>query len=77
MEYFWCEGGHRPYFLYRVKVPKCTTEMYMWCKEYKDRNEYFHRFHVEWQTVHQDRNYDVIQFEREEPYLTFLLKFGV
>ena len=77
MEYFYSEGGHRPYFAYRVKVPKCTTDMYQWCKDYDDKGKYFRRFHVEWSSVYQDTDFDVVQFEREQPYLTFLLKFGV
>lgn len=76
MEYFHCEGGHRPYFSYRVRVPKCTDEMYEWGLKYDNEGKHFRRFHVEWAGVHQ-RDYDVVQFEWEEAALMFALKFGI
>ncbi len=76
MEYFHCEGGHRPYFSYRIRVPKCTEEMYDWCLNYDTEGKHFRRFHVEWASVHQ-RTYDIFQFEWEEAALMFSLRFGV
>lgn len=81
MEYFYSGGGNnRPYFSYRVKVRKCTEEMYVWCAEYDDEGSYFCRFHVEWKDVYgtteHPRDYEIVQFERETPALMFTLKFG-
>jgi hypothetical protein len=51
--------------------------MYAWCEEYPVTGSgYFQRFHVEWSTVY-NKEYDVVQFEWEEPAIMFALKFGV
>lgn len=81
MEYYWSEGGNnRPWFSYRIKVRKCTNEMYTWCKEYTDQGSPFCRFHVEWcdvyKTENNPRDYDIVQFECEAPALLFAMKFG-
>lgn len=78
MKYFHSEGGNnRPHFPYRIKVAKCTTEMHKWCTEYPvTGNGYFQRFHVEWSLITK-KDYDVVQFEWEEPAIMFALKFGV
>lgn len=76
MEYFYSGGGNnRPYFSYRIKIPKCTSEMYSWCDEYDAQGRCFRRWHVEWQSITQ-KNYDIVQFEWEEAAIMFLLKFG-
>lgn len=77
MEYFYSESGHRPYFQYRVRVPKCTDEMFWWCREYDVGNKYFCRFHVEWSHTKDGCDYDIVQFELEEAALMFALKFGI
>ena len=77
MEYFWSDGGNnKPYFRYRVKIPKCTTEMYEWCEAFSDEGSYFRRFHVEWKLTHKDRDYDVVQFEWEHAAFMFKLTWG-
>ena len=77
MEYFWSDGGNnRPYFRHRVKVDKCTSEMYKWCEEYDDQGVPFRRWHVEWRKIDVEREYEVVQFEWEEAALMFVLKFG-
>lgn len=77
MEYFWSEGGHRPYFPHRIRVDKCTTEMYQWCENYSDEGKYFRRFHVEWRSVFPDREYEIVQFEWEQAALMFALTFEI
>jgi hypothetical protein len=78
MEYFWTDGGNnRPYFRYRIKVPECTAEMYRWCEQYDDEGEYFRRWHVEWKTVHPDKEYEVVQFEWEQAAIMFALSFNI
>lgn len=77
MEYFYSEGGHRPYFSYRVRVPKCTEDMFQWCLDYNDEDKYFRRFHIEWKEVKDGADHDVVQFEWEEAALMFALKFGI
>jgi len=58
-------------------VNQCTSDMYAWCEEYPVTGSgYFQRFHVEWSTVY-NKEYDVVQFEWEEPAIMFALKFGV
>ena len=77
MEYFWSDAGNnRPYFRYRIKVPKCTTEMYEWCEAFDDEGSYFRRFHVEWMSVHNDREYEIVQFEWDKAALMFKLTWG-
>jgi hypothetical protein len=78
MEYFYSGGGsNNPRFPYRIKVNQCTSDMYAWCEEYPVTGSgYFQRFHVEWSTVY-NKEYDVVQFEWEEPAIMFALKFGV
>jgi hypothetical protein len=77
MEYFWSDGGNnKPYFPHRVKVPKCTEEMFMWCEFFDDEGKYFRRFHVEWNTVHPGREYDIVQFEWADAALMFKLTWG-
>lgn len=77
MEYFWSDGGNNaPYFRYRIRVPKCTTEMYEWCEALSDEGSYFRRFHVEWKLTHKGRDYDVVQFEWEHAAFMFKLTWG-
>lgn len=76
MESFWSDSGHHPYFSYRIRVPKCTDEMYEWCLKYDTEGKHFRRFHVEWSSVY-DRDHDIMQFEWEEAAIMFSLKFGV
>lgn len=77
MEYFWSDGGNNsPYFKYRIKVNKCTTEAYKWCEAYDDGGVPFRRWHVEWKTVHKDAEYEVVQFEWEQAAIDFALRFG-
>ncbi len=76
MEYFYSESGHRPYFSHRVRVQKCTVEMYEWCLKYDSQGKHFRRFHVEWKETKDGAEYDIVQFEWEEPALLFVLKFG-
>ena len=78
MEYFHSSGGNnRPYFSYRIRVPKCTTDMYTWCDAFDAEGAYFRRFHVEWQySPGQGPNYDVVQFEWREAANMFLLTWG-
>lgn len=75
MEYFYSEGGNNePYFRYRIKVKSVTAEMFEWCKNYQYlRNTDFAHWHCDYGVL---RDYDVIQFEQEEPALMFALKFG-
>lgn len=82
MEYFWTDGGNnRPYFIYRFRVKKCTTEMYEWAQAYPS-NGPFSRFHVEWdQPMKMDapslhKGYDVIQFEWSEAAKIFRIAFA-
>jgi hypothetical protein len=77
MEYFWSDGGNnRPVFRYRVKVSKCTEEMYRWCEQFDDEGKYFRRWHVEWRTTHIDKEYEVVQFEWEHAAFMFKLTWG-
>ena len=60
MEHFRSEGGdNRPYFKYRIKVPKFTGVMYEWCLDYDDQGCHFRRFHIEWKESYQ-KKYDVV-----------------
>lgn len=78
MEHFYSGGGNnRPTFRYRIKVDNCTNDMYTWCEAYPVTGSgNFQRFHVEWASVY-NKDYDVVQFEWEEPAIMFALKFGV
>ena len=77
MEYFYSDGGNnRPYFSHRIKVPKCTTEMYQWCTSFDDEGRYFRRWHVEWASVYGSRDYDIVQFEWEHAAFMFKLTWG-
>jgi hypothetical protein len=72
MEYFRSIGGNNsPYFRHRVKVRKCTDEMFDWCRDFSDEEKNFRRWHVEW-----GKDYDVVQFEWEEAAVLFALMFG-
>ena len=75
MEYFWTDGGHRPWFSYRITVPKCTDEMFVWCKNYNDEGQYFRRFHVEWASSKDNCDYDIVQFEWEQAAIDFSLRW--
>jgi hypothetical protein len=76
MEYFYSGGGNnRPYFTYRFKVKKCTTEMYEWADAYPSKGP-FSRFHVEWADVYKPREYDVIQFELRDAAEIFRIAFA-
>jgi hypothetical protein len=75
MEYFYSGGGNnRPYFTYRFKVKKCTTDMCRWAEAYPDSGP-FSRFHVEWGSVY-SRDYDVVQFEWSEAAKVFRIAFA-
>jgi hypothetical protein len=77
MEYFWSDGGNNdPYFRYRVKVPKCTADMYDWCVAFDDEGKYFRRWHVQWQVNRPGRDFDVVQFEWEHAAFMFKLTWG-
>lgn len=77
MEYFWSDGGNNdPYFSHRIRIPKCTTEMYEWCSDFDDEGKYFRRWHVQWQANRPQRDYDVVQFEWREAANMFLLTWG-
>lgn len=77
MEYFHGGGGSsNPYFSHRIKVKRVTNEMFAWCNAYViEGPQHFARWHCE-HGGHRNRDYDVVQFEREEPALMFALKFG-
>ena len=76
MKYFHSEGGNnRPYFMYRFKVAKCTTEMYEWCERYPDHDHPFRRFHIEWSSV-RNKDVDVVQMESRDAYLAFQVAFA-
>jgi hypothetical protein len=76
MEYFWSDGGNnRPVFRYRIKVPKCTSEMFKWCEGFDDEGKYFRRWHVEWKKFG-DKDYDVVQFEWYDAAVMFKLTWG-
>lgn len=76
MEYFYSEGGNNsPYFSYRIKVPKCTSEMFKWCEDFDAEGEYFRRWHVEWKKF-SSKDYEVVQFEWREAANMFLLTWG-
>lgn len=79
MEKFYSGGGNNsPRFPYRIKVNECTAEMYEWCMRYPVTGSgSFKRFHVEWNSLSNNKAYDVVQFEWEEPAIMFALKFGV
>lgn len=78
MEKFYSGGGNNsPSFPYRIKVDEFTGEMYAWCEAYPVTGSgFFQRWHVEWSTF-ANRDYDVVQFEWEQPAIMFALKFGV
>ena len=77
MEYFYSGGGNNsPYFSYRIRVPKCTTEMYEWCDAFDAEAKCFRRWHVEWKATHKPRDYEIVQFEWETAAILFALKFG-
>ncbi len=50
--------------------------MYEWCLKYDSQGKHFRRFHVEWKETKDGAEYDIVQFEWEEPALLFVLKFG-
>lgn len=80
MECFYSSGGtNRPYFTYRFRVNKCTSEMYAWARSYPEKGP-FSRFHVEWSSVYTTsgipRGYDVIQFEHSEAAKVFKIAFA-
>ena len=76
MEYFYSGGGNnRPHFTYRFKVKPCTTEMYQWAEAYPEKGP-FSRFHIEWNSVYKDRDYDVVQFEWSEAAKVFRIAFA-
>ena len=80
MEYFYSSGGNnRPYFTYRFKVKKCTSDMHEWATAYPEKDS-FSRFHVERASVYgkmdSPRVYDVIQFELSEAAKVFRIAFA-
>lgn len=80
MEYFYSGGGNnRPYFTYRFKVKKVTTEMHTWATAYPEKGP-FSRWHVEWSSVYTTdgapRGYDVIQFELKDAAKIFRIAFA-
>jgi len=75
MEYFHSEGGNnKPFFIYRYKVDRVSTEMYLWAAEYPSKGP-FSRFHVIWNAVEKNP-YDIIQFELKDAYLAFKYAFA-
>ena len=75
MEYFHSEGGNnKPSFIYRYKVDRVSTEMYLWAAEYPGKGP-FSRFHVIWNAVEKNP-YDIIQFELKDAYLAFNYAFA-
>lgn len=75
MKYFYSGGGNnRPYFTYRFRVNKCTSEMYDWADAYTEKGA-FSRWHVEWGSVYK-LEYDVIQFEHSEAAKVFRIAFA-
>jgi hypothetical protein len=80
MEYFHSSGGNtRPYFTYRIKVFKCTAEMYDWCYDFDSDDVNFRRWHVEWKNFDSQRmptDHEIVQFEWREAASMFLLTWG-
>ena len=76
MELFYGGGGRsNPDFRYKVRVKRPCEEAYNWCLNYPTRGTgYFQRWYLD--TREFDQGYCTFQFEWEEPYLTFILKFG-
>jgi hypothetical protein len=75
MELFYSGGGNpNPNFLYKVKIKRMTTEAFDWCSNYPSEG-YFQRWYVQW-GPNRGLDYDIVQFEWEEPALMFALKFG-
>lgn len=76
MEYFHTDGGsNRPYFPHRIKVKKATNEMFTWCNEYQITG-HFARWHCIFGSNESNQPYDLVQFERENVAMLFMLKFG-
>ena len=50
--------------------------MYEWCAAFDDAGSYFRRWHVEWQSMHPTRDYDIVQFEWVDAALMFKLTWG-
>jgi hypothetical protein len=80
MEIYYSEGGARdPYFQYRFKVREVTREMYEWCSNYDAGEHDFRRWHIVWNSNRGNddlKEVPLIQFEWEEPAITFALMFG-
>ncbi len=75
MEYFHSDGGNnKPFFIYRYKVDRVSTEMYTWAQQYPSKGP-FSRFHVIWNAV-ENNPYDIIQFELKDAYLAFKYAFA-
>jgi hypothetical protein len=76
MEIFFSSGGNsNPIFQYRFEVKDVTTEMFDWCSDYPDNQQSFRRFHILWKGLG-GRDKNIVQFEWEEPAITFALTFG-
>jgi hypothetical protein len=76
MELFYSSGGNnRPNFQYRFAVKEVTTQMYDWCSNYPNDEKSFRRFHILWKNF-DDQKDSIVQFEWEEPAITFALTFG-
>lgn len=76
MELFYGGGGRsNPDFQYKVRVKRPCEGAFEWCDAYPVRGSgYFQRFYVDYREY--DQGYITFQFEWEEPYLTFILKYG-
>jgi hypothetical protein len=76
MELFYSSGGNnRPNFQYRFAVKEVTTQMYDWCSNYPSDEKSFRRFHILWKNFDNQKD-NIVQFEWEEPAITFALTFG-
>jgi hypothetical protein len=76
MEHFYGGGGRsNPDFRYKVRVKLPCDGAYEWCEAYPVKGTgYFQRWYLD--TKEYDQGYVTYQFEWEEPYLTFILKYG-
>jgi hypothetical protein len=68
-------GNNRPDFQYRFAVKDITPSMFDWCSNYPDGSRPFRRFHILWKNFDNQKD-NIVQFEWEEPAITFALTFG-
>lgn len=80
MELFYSAGGNnRPTFRYQFKMKAITDKMFDWCSNYEDEGRNFRRWHIIWNVNEGQGDREevpMIQFEWEEPAITFALMFG-